>query len=103
MAMRASALVFAALLLATGTAHAGEVIVGCLVDDPTSTPLNVRNQPGGKILFTLPNGTFVMTQSSTEKWTKIFIPITGRHKNQEGWVFTAFLYCSPQTEEKILK
>jgi len=89
-AIIAGCVVLSVLTTAPG-AHAEPI--GCLVDDPTSTPLNVRNQPDGKILFTLPNGTFVTVQSGTEKWSKIFIPLTRHRRNQEGWVFTAFLHC----------
>jgi hypothetical protein len=76
----------AALLLATGegtgTAYAVDT---CDVADPTGTPLNVRNQPNGKILFTLRNGTKVVwvELSNDQKWVKIF-PMTGRHRDRGG-------------------
>ena len=75
----------------TGTAYAVDT---CDVADPTGTPLNVRNQPNGKILFTLRNGTKVVwvELSNDQKWVKIF-PLTGRHYDKEGWVFTDFLDC----------
>jgi hypothetical protein len=68
--------------------------VECVVADPTGTPLNVRNQPKGTILFTLRNGTSVVWRSLSkdQKWVKIF-PLTGRHYDKEGWVFTDFLDC----------
>jgi len=66
----------------------------CVVVDPTGTPLNVRDQPNGKILFTLRNGTSAVwrSMSKDQKWVKIF-PLTGRHYDKEGWVFTDFLDC----------
>ena len=93
----------AALLLATGEGTGTTYAVDtCDVADPTGTPLNVRNQPNGKILFTLRNGTKVVwvELSNDQKWVKIF-PMTGRHRDREGWVFTDFLDCGYSIKEKM--
>jgi hypothetical protein len=81
----------AALFLATGTAHAVDV---CVVVDPTGTPLNVRNQPNGKILFTLRNGTGVRAEnlSDDQKWIEVF-PLAGHNKDRKGWAYLDFLDC----------
>jgi hypothetical protein len=79
----------AALFLATGAAHA---VGTCDVADPTGTPLNVRDRPNGKILFTLRNGAEVvpLEESNDHKWLKIFLR---KNTRKEGWVFYNFLDC----------
>lgn len=60
----------------------------CKVSDPTGTPLNVRQSPGGRVIGTLKNGTVValgVTDGSEgEKWTRIIEP-------KEGYVWSAYL------------
>src|SRR5262249_14553365 len=79
----------AALFLATGAAHA---VGTCDVADPTGTPLNVRDRPNGKILFTLRNGAEVvpLEESNDHKWLKIFLR---KNTRKEGWVVYNFLDC----------
>lgn len=60
----------------------------CTVSDPTGTPLNVRQSPGGRVIGTLKNGTVVALGatdgSEGEKWTRIIQP-------REGYVWSAYL------------
>jgi hypothetical protein len=81
----------AALFLATGTAQACDC---CWVHDPTGTPLNVRDKPNGKILFTLRNKEVVngpdiklKYEDPNQKWAFVF------SKYGEGWVFRKYISC----------
>lgn len=60
----------------------------CTVSDPTGTPLNVRQSPGGRVIGTLENGTIVgigVTDNSVSKeWTRIIQPV-------EGYVWSPYL------------
>ena len=83
-----------ALLLSVNLAAAAEG-ERCKVTDPTGTPLNVRASPNGKIIGTLPNGTFVIivelkTAANGKPWAKVQHYPT----NQPiGWVFREFVSC----------
>jgi len=61
----------------------------CSVNDPTGTPLNVRN---GTIVGALANGTpvFASEMSKDGRWVKI-APIDGNGK--AGWAFFNFVNC----------
>jgi len=67
----------------------------CLVADPTGTPLNVRTEPNGRIIDTLPNGvllTIIGSQSSHGKeWSYVS---KADHNATLGWVFRDYLNCS---------
>ena len=68
--------------------------VACKVADPTGTPLNARDAPGGAIFATLRNGTTVRAVAQgahngkqwiyVEKWTG---------DNAVGWVFDDYMAC----------
>jgi hypothetical protein len=87
-------LVMAALALLV-TADIAAAAERCKVTDPTGTPLNVRESPNGKIIATLPNGTFVTIVESKnaangKPWVKV------RHyetKKPIGWIFREFVSC----------
>ncbi|MGO9173192.1 MAG: SH3 domain-containing protein [Rhodomicrobium sp.] len=71
------------LLTASAAAQAG-----CVVTDPTGTPLNIRTAPNGEIIGTLRNGAAVTIQSTAydsrgRLWANIGI----------GWVFREFISC----------
>lgn len=61
----------------------------CVVADPTSTPLNVRATPGGAIVATIYNGTWVRIVRRSGAW--VFIAHDGGHPI--GWVYRRFLSC----------
>ena len=69
------------------------VAAGCVVSDPTATPLNVRSAPQGRVLSTLPSGTAVVIveeRSLTGKrWAKV-----GAADGTLGWVFANYLDCT---------
>jgi hypothetical protein len=54
--MLKSALIAAAALAVTLSAASAQQ---CMVSDPTGTPLNIRETPGGEVIGRLRNGTFV--------------------------------------------
>jgi hypothetical protein len=63
--------------------------------DPTGTPLNVRDAPGGRIIGKLPNGLLVTvlqrrTDSRGRSWAFVARYDNGRHI---GWVFREFIAC----------
>lgn len=69
----------------------GEV---CTVTDPTGTPLNVRNAPGGRVIGRLRNGTEVYIEESCSDeqgcaWAKVSNP----NRRSLGWVFREFVSC----------
>jgi hypothetical protein len=85
----------------------------CIVDDPTGTPLNVRDKPGGSIIDTLPNDAITGTYEELKKdnrgrvWALIdtslatggwdesrseFHPLRGV-RGKKGWVFYKYLKC----------
>jgi len=88
-------LAVAALLAATAIpVHAHVDAVVCTVEDPTGTPLNVRNRPNGTLVGALHNDADVLvTQNAIvngKVWSKV-VPIGA---GKEGWVFYNFLSCS---------
>ena len=69
--------------------------IECEVNDPTSTPLNVRESPNGKIVGALHNGTPVhvggVVARSGKLWALVEpFDIKGA---KSGWVFYQFLDC----------
>jgi hypothetical protein len=67
----------------------------CVVDDPASTPLNIRNGPsdrGTTILDTLPDGKFVWPTDSNRsvRWIPIALESGGP---QVGWVYRKKIQC----------
>ncbi len=67
--------------------------IGCTVNDPTRTPLNLRARPNGRIITTMKNGTLVAidTRTAGQKWARISVD-KGR-KTYTGYVLRAYLAC----------
>jgi hypothetical protein len=96
----------AALLLATLISGTASACGCCFVNDPTGTPLNVRDKPNGKIIGTVSNKTVVdwdsnnddMKDSRGRLWRLIFWGgIDGQNEGwKEGWVFRKYLMCGDQ-------
>lgn len=64
----------------------------CVVRDPTGTPLNVRQSPGGAVQFSLANGTRIIAEKSwrdgrNREWVYISSQVG------QGWVFRAHIRC----------
>ncbi len=71
--------------------------VACKVADPTSTPLNTRDAPGGEVFATLRNGTTVRAIAQTLRAGKHWVYVekwTG--DNTVGWVFDAYMACAEE-------
>lgn len=69
----------------------------CKVTDPTGTPLNVRNQPNGRVINTLKNGREVKIEALTDdtkgrSWAKVGGNDKGKYRIW-GWVLREFISC----------
>lgn len=83
--------VFGAYLKCTGEDEFGKV---CTVDDPTGTPLNIREEPNGAILGTWDNGVRVRPYEETQHNGKSWYAVERlADDNAEGWVFDPYLKC----------
>jgi hypothetical protein len=65
-----------------------------LVNDPSGTPLNVRDKPDGKVIGRYPNGAEVriVRYSKDKRWVLV-APDSRQDKPREGWVLAANLTC----------
>jgi hypothetical protein len=69
----------------------------CKVNDPTGTPLNVRDEPGKNLVNTLKNGTEIelidTTQDAKKRtWARVGSYHQGGYQVW-GWVFKEFIQC----------
>ena len=85
-----TALVALAVLFG-GTAVA--FAAGCVVADPTGTPLNLRSAPHGSVLSTLRNGTAVAIVEERALAGKRWAKVTAADGTL-GWVFASYLDCT---------
>ena len=66
----------------------------CTVADPTGTPLNIREQPNGKILGTWDNGVRVRPYEEKTHNGKVWYAVERiADDNAIGWVFDPYLKC----------
>lgn len=87
----ASGWVFGAYLKCAGSDELGRI---CTVADPTGTPLNVREEPNGKILGTWKNGVRVRPYDERKLKGKIWHAVERlADDNAIGWVFDPYLQC----------
>ncbi|MBX3138425.1 SH3 domain-containing protein [Candidatus Obscuribacterales bacterium] len=75
----------------------------CRVVDPTGSPLNVRNEPNGRIVTTLKNGEFIVVlDRSTDRSGKLWVRVKRNDQADPlGWVFGNFTTCSRQSASSI--
>lgn len=83
------------LVLAAGGPADSRTI--CKVADPTGSPLNVRDQPNGRVINALRNGreVFIRDASYDEEgkpWVLVDGVYQGRYRTW-GWVVREFLAC----------
>ena len=68
----------------------------CKVMDPTGTRLNVRAEPNGRVISTLPNGRLVkivdLALDGKERPWALIVTLDGPRR-QAGWVFREFIAC----------
>lgn len=67
----------------------------CRVMDPTGTPLNVREEPAGRVVGQLPNGRLVslaehIRDARGRLWVFLHDP---RNGDPIGWVFREYVGC----------
>jgi hypothetical protein len=66
----------------------------CLVEDPTTTPLNLRAAPSGRIFGVLGNGSTVQViDGAQDKNGKPWAYVADRSDQPLGWVFREYLVC----------
>ena len=83
--------VFGAYLKCEGQDDYGKI---CTVADPTGTPLNIREEPNGKILGTWDNGVRVRPYEEKTHSGKIWYAVERiADDNAIGWVFDPYLKC----------
>ncbi len=98
--MTRSTLLSLALMMAATQSTACEGPPICTVIDPTGTPLNVRESPGGRILATLTRGTEVEVldhaDDGAERWALVanFGGTDGMQDGEGAWVFARYLDCA---------
>lgn len=84
-----------ALLLLFGLAPSAALAQsGCVVADPSGTPLNLRDAPNGAILQTLRNGTQVTILRTTTLAGKPWALIANASGQQLGWVYRRYVNCA---------
>jgi Bacterial SH3 domain len=76
----------------------------CKVNDPTGTPLNIRDEPGKNLVGTLKNGTeieLIDTTQDTKKrtWAKVGSYHQGGYQVW-GWVFKGFIKCGYSSQSQ---
>lgn len=83
--------VFGAYLNCSGSDELGKI---CTVADPTGTPLNIREEPNGRILGTWENGVRVRPYDQQTVNGKAWYAVERyAEDNKAGWVFDAYLAC----------
>jgi len=84
--------------LAIGPAMACEGPPVCTVQDPTSTDLNVRDGPNGRILMTLRDGQKVEVLDHREARGQRWARVAKYEAAGAGWVFGSYVRCKPDGE-----
>ena len=70
---------------------------GCIVADPTGTPLNVRATPNGTVLRSLANGEPVRVIGEADQNGRAWALVGGATGAQLGWVIRSHLACGRPT------
>jgi Bacterial SH3 domain len=73
---------------------------GCVVNDPTGTPLNVRKGPSSSaaILGALNNGTIVSTGTTQGNWVRV---APHEAPGKSGWVYKKYLECPDPPARRV--
>ncbi len=88
--------ILAALFLAAFAVAPASAQSRCVVDDPTGTPLNVRDGINGNIIGSLPNGKLVRVKTGdTDSQGRPWVIISDYRSGQFiGWVFRRYIKCN---------
>lgn len=72
----------------------GKAQTHCRVMDPTTTPLNIRTSPNGRIVGTLDNGVLVSVLDRSIERSRPWVYV-GRYEDHSpiGWVFREYIDC----------
>jgi len=82
------------IAIAMTLANASGVRAGCIVADPSPTPLNIRTAPHGRIIGTLDNGQVVsILDSSTDNEGSPWVYVADDTGNPLGWVYREYVVC----------
>jgi len=92
-----AATAIAAMVEASAIACDGPPV--CTVKDPTTTDLNVRAGPNGRILTTLRDGQQVEIIEHQEVGGKLWAKVAKFEYVEPGWVFGNYLKCKPVAGE----
>jgi hypothetical protein len=93
--MKLIVMVAAAMALAS----ASGVRAGCIVADPSPTPLNIRTAPHGRIIGTLDNGQVVsILDSSTDNEGSPWVYVADDTGNPLGRVYREYVVCKGETQ-----
>jgi len=66
----------------------------CMVSDPTGTPLNLRESPGGPITGSLENGHIVwLVTTERDGRGRTWALVEERRGEPIGWVFREYISC----------
>ncbi len=77
-----------------GPGRKPSAVPGCVVADPTPTPLNMRTAPNGQIIGTVENGTRVsILDSATSQKGEPWVYIADDQGKPMGWVYRRFINC----------
>ncbi len=85
-------------------AKSSEARQTCKVNDPTGTPLNVRDEPGKNLVSTIKNGTEIELIDTTQDikkrtWARVGNYHQGGYQVW-GWVFKDFIQCGYSSQSK---
>lgn len=77
-----------------GESNRAEETANCVIADPTSTPLNIRTTPNGKIIGTIANGERArILDQTTDRTGDQWVYISDSASQPLGWVFRRYLVC----------
>lgn len=86
---------FAALALVVGATGVTQAQTRCRIMDPTGTPLNIRETPGGRVVGQLPNGMLVnRAETIRDERGRAWVFLHSRETGDPiGWVYREFVAC----------
>jgi uncharacterized protein YraI len=88
------------IIAAMALASASAAQAGCIVADPSPTPLNVRTAPYGRIVSTLDNGQEVsIIDNSIDGQGRPWVYVADDGGNPLGWVYREYIVCKGETRQ----
>jgi hypothetical protein len=88
------------IIAAMALASASGAQAGCIVADPSPTPLNVRTAPYGRIVGTLDNGQGVsILDSSIDNQGRPWVYVADDTGSPLGWVYREYVVCKGEMRQ----